>query len=153
MSTRVFYLKIVAASEIIRINRKKRQTEIFQFSSYSVKFKAGFGITRSFPGGSDLNLASGNHRVERVLGIFSTRPNWDAPSHPQASVSPPLVPGGNTLAWVEGVGGPNSDVGTDTVVLVVHCNYRFTRSPFLFQSAGWYSKHRTYNFYKYAQRT
>jgi hypothetical protein len=39
------------------------------------------------------------------------------PPHPQASVSPPLVPGGGTHSLAgEGVGGPNSDEGTDTVV-------------------------------------
>jgi hypothetical protein len=32
-----------------------------------------------------------DHRVDRLLGFFSSRPNWDHPlSHPQASVSPPL---------------------------------------------------------------
>jgi hypothetical protein len=64
----------------------------------------------------------------RVLGFFpvlrpqclSPRPNWDpfTPPHPQASVPlPPLVPEGTHLLSVEGVGGPNSDEGTDTVVL------------------------------------
>ncbi len=51
----------------------------------------------------------------RVLGFFSRRPNWNplTPSpHPQSSVSPPLVPGGDTLACGRGGGGPNSDEGT-----------------------------------------
>jgi hypothetical protein len=65
-----------------------------------------------------------SHRVDRRLGFFSSRPNWDPPPpHPQANVSPPpLVPGGggggNTLACRRGAWrGPNSDEGTDTVVL------------------------------------
>jgi hypothetical protein len=41
------------------------------------------------------------------------------PPHPQASVSsPPLIPAGGTQSLTgEGVGGPNSDKGTHTVVL------------------------------------
>ncbi len=34
-----------------------------------------------------------DHRVDRVLGFFSSRPNWfghPPPPHPQVSVSPPL---------------------------------------------------------------
>jgi hypothetical protein len=35
-----------------------------------------------------------HHRVDRVLGLFSSRLNWDPPPpHPQTNVSPPLVPG------------------------------------------------------------
>ncbi len=61
-------------------------------------------------------LAMVPHRVDRVLGFFSSRPNWDLP-HPQASVSPPLIPkgGGHSRlrerVWV----GPNSDEGTTSV--------------------------------------
>jgi hypothetical protein len=53
--------------------------------------------------------------------LFSSRPNWDPPPpHTQASVSPPLVPGGRTLFRELWVGrGPNSDDGTDTLVLLV----------------------------------
>ncbi len=46
-------------------------------------------------------------------GFLSSRPNW-VPTlpHPQESVaSPPVCPRG------EGVGGPNSDDGTDALVL------------------------------------
>jgi hypothetical protein len=65
------------------------------------------------------------HKVDRVLGFFSSRPNWDppppAPPHPQESVTIPLwfrPPGGGThLLAGEGVKGPSSDEGTDTVVL------------------------------------
>ncbi len=39
------------------------------------------------------------------------------PPHPQASVSPPLIPGGTHSLGEEGVGDPSSDEGTDTVVL------------------------------------
>ncbi len=58
-------------------------------------------------------------RVDRVLGFLSSRPNWDLPPpYPQASVSPPLVSGGWALSFAgDGVGGLNSDEGTDTVVL------------------------------------
>jgi hypothetical protein len=38
------------------------------------------------------------HRIDRVLGIFSSRPNWDSPTpHLQASLSP--------LLWFTGGGG------------------------------------------------
>jgi hypothetical protein len=61
------------------------------------------------------------HRIDRVLGIFSSRPNWDSPTlHLQASLSPPpLVQRGGVhtrlreRAWC----GPNSDEGTDSVVV------------------------------------
>jgi len=70
-----------------------------------------------------------NHRVDRVLGFISNRPNWDP--HPltrrQLCPLPPLVPGGRTHSvagegwWLPitspDAGGPNSDEGTDTVVL------------------------------------
>ncbi len=59
------------------------------------------------------------HRVDRVLGFLQSS-EFRPPTtpHPQASVSPPLVPGGtNSLGGRgEGVGGPKSDEGTDTVV-------------------------------------
>jgi hypothetical protein len=42
------------------------------------------------------------HRVDRVLGFLSSRLNWN-PNNPQMSVSPPLVPGGDTFAC-RGVG-------------------------------------------------
>ncbi len=47
------------------------------------------------------------HRKDRVLGIFSSRLNWDTPPpHPHAIVSPPpLVPGGTHSLAGEGVGG------------------------------------------------
>jgi hypothetical protein len=62
----------------------------------------------------------------RVPGFLSSRPNWlPLPSYPQISGCPPPLwflgevgGGGNTcLRKREGVGGPNSDEGTDTVVL------------------------------------
>ncbi len=58
------------------------------------------------------------HRVDRVLGLFSNRPNWDfptSPPHPLASVSSPSFgPGGvHTRLRERGCGGPNSDKGTD----------------------------------------
>jgi hypothetical protein len=59
-----------------------------------------------------------------MLKLVSARtlPNWDSPPlHTQAIVEciPSFVPGGGgapSLAG-EGVGGPNSNEGTDTVVL------------------------------------
>ncbi len=60
-------------------------------------------------------------RVDRVPGFLSSRPNWfSPPPHPQASVAFPFDTGGGTHSLTgEGVGGPNSDEGTDTVVLEV----------------------------------
>jgi hypothetical protein len=60
---------------------------------------------------------SRQHRVNRVLGFFSSRPNWDQSPHPPASMSPPLVGGGGGAHKLggEGSGGPNSDEGTDTI--------------------------------------
>jgi hypothetical protein len=52
------------------------------------------------------------HRVERVLVFFSSRLNWD----PHPSVCPPFGTGAGTHL-LGGRGGPNSDEGTDTVVL------------------------------------
>jgi hypothetical protein len=57
------------------------------------------------------------HRVERVLGFISSRRNWNpSPPHPQ-TVCPPFVSGGGTFDCGTGGGVPNSDEGTDTVVL------------------------------------
>ncbi len=63
------------------------------------------------------------HRVDRVLGFFSSRPNWDftpSPAGECATTPPPLLwfRREYTLACGRGSeGGPNSDEGTDTVVL------------------------------------
>jgi hypothetical protein len=59
----------------------------------------------------------------RVVGLFSSRPNWDhiTPSPTGASVSPPLVPGGGArLLAGEGVVGSNSDEVTDTGTLGIY---------------------------------
>jgi hypothetical protein len=60
------------------------------------------------------------HRVFRVPGFLSSRPNWGPqPPHPQESVAPPPFEskGGDTPCLAEeGAGGPNSDDGTDTLV-------------------------------------
>ncbi len=59
--------------------------------------------------------------VDRVLGFFSSSPNWDSPTPPPAGEC--VLPffgsggGGYTLTGGEGVGGPNSDEGTDNAVL------------------------------------
>jgi hypothetical protein len=61
--------------------------------------------------------------VYKVPGFLSSRRNWGVSRPPQASVAPPFVSkGGDTLACGEGVGGPNSDDGTDTLVL--YANYK-----------------------------
>ncbi len=46
------------------------------------------------------------HRVDRVLGFFSSRPSWDSPPpHPQASVP---------LNWVQvGGGGGTQSIATE----------------------------------------
>ncbi len=46
---------------------------------------------------------------------------WIGPPHPQASVAPPLSPRGETHS-LEGDRGPNSNQGTDTLVLYVYYN-------------------------------
>ncbi len=46
-------------------------------------------------------LVSQRHRVDRVLGFFSSRPKWDSPTPAPAGeyAPPPLFPGGgDTLA-------------------------------------------------------
>ncbi len=70
-----------------------------------------------------MGLDTFTHRVDRVLGFFSSRVNWDPSlSHPLASVSPtPLFRGwGCTLACGSGSagggGGPGSDGGPYTAV-------------------------------------
>jgi hypothetical protein len=69
------------------------------------------------------NLYFGNRRVDRVIGfLLSSRPNWDSPApSPAGECVPPLLVrgGGETLAGGRG-GVPNSDEGTDTVVLLVY---------------------------------
>ncbi len=60
------------------------------------------------------------HRVDRVLIFFSSRPNRESPTLSTAGecVPPSFGSGGCThLLAGKGVGGPNSDEGTDTVVL------------------------------------
>ncbi len=59
------------------------------------------------------------HRVDRVLGFFSSRPNWDSPTPSPAGECAPLWfwGEGHTGLRERGWGSPNSDEGTDTVVL------------------------------------
>jgi hypothetical protein len=56
------------------------------------------------------------HRVDRVLGFFSSRWNWDSHTRsPEGECAPPpLVPGGggHTRLRERGGEGPNSDTGT-----------------------------------------
>ncbi len=55
----------------------------------------------------------GNHRVDRVLGFFSSRPNWDPPMHflTHTPVCPPPPVSGGGLAG--GRGGGGSQFGRD----------------------------------------
>jgi hypothetical protein len=67
------------------------------------------------------------HRVDRVLGLFSSRPNWDShtPSPAGECVFPPIWfrgRGTRSLAG-EGVEGPNSDEGTDALGIYVLCGW------------------------------
>jgi hypothetical protein len=79
------------------------------------------------------NVHTVHHRVDRVLGLFSSRPIW-AP-HPltrKRVCPPPLVPRGETHSLAgEGLGGPNSDEGTDTVVLLVYMYFELYTLNFL----------------------
>ncbi len=59
-------------------------------------------------------------RVDRVLGFFSSRPNWDAlpTPFPEVECAPSLWFQGDTLAYGRGGGvGSSSDEGTVTLVL------------------------------------
>ncbi len=60
------------------------------------------------------------HRVDRELGFFSSRPNWGPdPLTRRRACLPPFGSGGGRTHSLAGdwVGGPNSNEGTDTVVL------------------------------------
>jgi hypothetical protein len=74
-------------------------------------------------------LLSLDSRVDRVLGLFSSRPIWDSPTPTRRRVcTPPLVRGRHTRLRGEGVGGPNSDEGTSTVVRLK--NLKAGRGPY-----------------------
>jgi hypothetical protein len=61
-----------------------------------------------------------NHRVCRVLRFFSSRRNWNSPTPLAAGVCAPPPPfgpgGGHTSLRERGLGSPNSDEGTYTLV-------------------------------------
>ena len=60
-------------------------------------------------------LVGHRKNVDRVLGFFSSRPNWDSPTPSPAGecVLPSFGTGGDTHSLRErGWGGPNSDEGT-----------------------------------------
>jgi hypothetical protein len=65
---------------------------------------------------------------------MSLRRHWVPPlSHPQASVAPPLTPRGETHSLAgEGLGGPSSDEGTDTLELEVLVKKAENVSPYCF---------------------
>jgi hypothetical protein len=62
-----------------------------------------------------------DHRVYRVPGFLSSRPNWVPPlPHPQASVaSPPLGPRGEKNSLAGKGGGPKSDDWTESLALCI----------------------------------
>ncbi len=67
-------------------------------------------------------MLSNVHRVDRVPGIPSSRPNWLPRPYTFKRVLPPpsFVPGGGTHSpGEEGAGGADSDEETDTLVLEV----------------------------------
>ncbi len=66
------------------------------------------GHFNSEPKRSSLKCNDRYHRVDRVLGFFSSRPNLDPPPHPQASASPLWFRGRDTLAC--GRGGGHGEV-------------------------------------------
>jgi hypothetical protein len=65
--------------------------------------------------------------------LFLLSPESPAPFTPYRVCHPPpppLVPGGNPALGGEGVGGPNSDEGTDTVVIYSYiCTFVFSSLP------------------------
>jgi hypothetical protein len=83
--------------------------------------------------GNNWTLERPIHRVDRVLGFFSSRSNWDSPSpHPQASAPCLWFRGeGHNRLW-ESEWGPNSDEGTDTVVLFICIYSMYLVDPFIF---------------------
>jgi hypothetical protein len=67
-----------------------------------------------------------SHRVYRVPGFLSSRPNWVPHPLTRECCSPPLDPSEETHSLAgEGLAGPNSDEGTDTLVLYVYYNATF----------------------------
>jgi hypothetical protein len=61
--------------------------------------------------------------VQYIANTFSLQSSEklgrSIPSHAGECCPPPMVPGGTHSLAGEGVGGPNSDEGTDTVILKV----------------------------------
>ncbi len=74
---------------------------------------------------------AGTHRVDKVLGFFSSRSNWDPHPFPQVNVSPPLFPGRAHSLAGEGVGGSQLDEGDRQCCTAGMCLY-FVPVPNLF---------------------
>ncbi len=72
-------------------------------------------------------------------GCLSSRPNWvPSPPHPQGSVAPThlgLRGETHTIAG-EGVGAPNADEGTNTLVLYVYYNPSMVASMTVLAGGG-----------------
>jgi hypothetical protein len=63
------------------------------------------------------NVSQDVQRVDRVTGFLSSLLNWvRPPPHPLANVSPLWLRRRAHSLTGEGVGGPNSDEGSDTVL-------------------------------------
>ncbi len=86
-----------------------------------------------------------NHKVGKVLSIFSSRRNWDSPNPSPAGECAPLLwfRGEGHTRWRErGWDSPNSDEGTYTAVLFIY-TYFVIRIKNLFSSEA-LVKHSTH---------
>jgi hypothetical protein len=98
LTNRIFPVKLVSALPFI-ITQERKDNLIFILSYHWIHITV-------------------HHRVDRVLGFFSSRPNWDYPTPSQQtslSPPPPVGSGGHTRLRKRGWEGPNSDQVTDTV--------------------------------------
>jgi hypothetical protein len=89
-------------------------------SENSIDFISSYMFCHFAVVGGRFMLRHRHHRVYRVQGFFSSRPNWDfpTPSHAGECVPSSFDSGGDTLMYGRGgEGGPNFDEGTDTVLL------------------------------------
>ncbi len=108
-----FYEPYLSAYGAIKTNRGELYIGLLATPGPLYSFSYNTNTENTFH--RETTLYGGVHRVDRVPGFLSSRPNWiPPPPHSQASVAPPL-------AW-EGVGGPNSDEGMDTLELKVQYN-------------------------------
>jgi hypothetical protein len=81
--------------------------------------------------------ANAKHRVDRVLGFFSSRPNWDSPtpSPPDECAAPPGFRGSDTVQSLAGesVGGSQfgrGDSHCGTLGIYVLCDAKYSCKSF-----------------------